>query len=70
MPASRDRDRAQVMIDDFNGVIDNSDPADMPPGSAELQVNAVCRRVGLLQSRRGMVRTTFQATTLVGLTAD
>lgn len=51
----------RVEIVDFAGMIDNVDPRDLPPGAAQLQINAVSLKMGELQVRRGLKDVTFEA---------
>lgn len=65
------RDRAQVQINDFQGLVEASDPDDLPPGASRCQVNVATRRLGLLQTRRGFLPVAFETTTiLTDLTGD
>lgn len=45
--------KTQVAIRDFAGLVDNNDPHDPQPGTAEQQVNACCIRTGELVVRHG-----------------
>jgi hypothetical protein len=53
--------KSTVTLADFPGLIDNVDQRDLPPGGAEVQVNATCIRLGELQIRRGLREVTFEA---------
>jgi hypothetical protein len=50
-----------TVINDFPGLIDNIDPRDIPPGSADVQTNAACVKMGELQVRLGVRDVTFEA---------
>lgn len=43
----------RVQIDDFPGEVNNVDPADIPRGSARVQINLTSRVMGELNVRRG-----------------
>ncbi len=45
---------AVVAIKDFGGFVTNSDPHDVPPGTAVRQVNATSVRPGELRARPGV----------------
>lgn len=60
MPAPDKLPRATVEMTDFPGMIDNMDRLDLPPGTANEQVNATCVAVGQMQVRRGMRQVTFE----------
>jgi hypothetical protein len=52
--------QASIEMTDFPGMIDNQDRLDLPPGTADEQVNATCVTVGELQVRLGMRQVTFE----------
>lgn len=54
-PASR------VDITDFPGLVTKADSRDIPPGAAQLQVNAQSERAGELRPRRGLKLVVFDA---------
>lgn len=65
------RERAQVKINDFQGIVEASDPDDLPSGASRTQVNVATRRLGLLQTRRGFLPVPFEVVTiLTDLTSD
>jgi hypothetical protein len=43
----------RVEIRDFGGYVPNADPHDLPPGTAQAQVNAIVIRPGELRCRQG-----------------
>ena len=43
----------RVQIDDFPGLVTNTDPHDLPPGAAVEQVNCHTPRLGELRPRLG-----------------
>lgn len=54
--------RPSVQIVDFDGLMENVDPRDVPDGAAEEQVNATCFRFGELSVRNGLREVTFENT--------
>ena len=65
------RERAQVRINEFYGIVDGAGTEDLPPGAAQMQVNVASRRVGTLQTRRGYLPVAFEQTTIISdLTGD
>lgn len=54
-------DTPTVTITDFPGLVNNIDRRDIPPGAAEVQVNATCVKVGELQVRLGLRELTFDS---------
>jgi hypothetical protein len=68
---SNKRERAQVRLDDFAGIVESADPLDVPPGSSQFQVNVASRRLGYMQTRRGYLPVAFEQTVIVSsLAAD
>lgn len=53
--------RATVEIMDFTGLITNANIIDLPPGAAEVQVNATSVKMGELQVRLGMREVAFDS---------
>ena len=51
--------KQSVIINDFQGLITNIDPRDLPPGGAEEQVNACCIILGQLDIRKGIKEVEF-----------
>lgn len=51
--------KASVEMVDFPGMIDNMDRLDLPPGTADEQINATCVVVGEMQIRLGMRQVSF-----------
>lgn len=52
--------RDGVRATDFPGLVNNADARDLPPGTAELQVNLLSRIMGELTVRRGVREVTFE----------
>jgi hypothetical protein len=50
-----------VELRDFPGMINNADRLDMPPGAAELQLNACSLKAGELTVRQGWRQVTFES---------
>lgn len=53
------RDSGRIVIKDFPGYAPNSDPHDLPPGTAVSQVNAMSARPGELRVRPGFAVVQF-----------
>jgi hypothetical protein len=49
-----------AVVNDFPGMVDNIDPRDLPPGAAEIQLNATSVKMGELQIRLGLRDITFE----------
>lgn len=64
------RERAQVRMTDFYGVIDAMDDDDIPAGAAQKQVNCAARKQGLLQTRRGYLPVSFENSIVFPLLAN
>lgn len=54
--------RPVTVIADWNGMLENADPIDFPPGGADEQVNVSSHKYGELNVRRGLVEVTFETT--------
>lgn len=54
--------RGEVVARDFQGLVDNIDQRDIPPGAAEDQINACCILMGELSIRLGYRTVVFDAT--------
>jgi hypothetical protein len=54
-----DAPRSTVEAKDFSGLVTNADPADIPVGAAEDQVNCASMTLGELQVRLGYRQVTF-----------
>jgi hypothetical protein len=52
--------RAEMAMKDFAGLINNADPRDLPPGTAQVQVNINSRTSGELNVRRGLREVRFE----------
>jgi len=52
--------RKSVEIKDFPGLMNDMDPDDIPPGAAEVQINATCVQVGQLTVRSGLRLVSFE----------
>ncbi len=59
MPDDKKPD-ASVVIGDFPGLYTSADARDLPPGSAVIQVNLTCIRIGELVVRHGSRQLTFE----------
>jgi len=46
--------KSAVNLDDFPGLIDNTDPLNIPPGAAQVQINCASYKIGELIIRAGM----------------
>ncbi len=55
----------RVQVEDFPGEVNNADPADIPRGSARVQINLVSRIMGELNVRRGYRPAAFDSQTLI-----
>lgn len=53
--------KVSITIADFQGLLDNADPRDTPPGAAQVQTNLTCLRSGELQVRLGFSVVTFES---------
>lgn len=51
-----------IVLRDFPGIVNNLDPRDLPPGTAEQQVNLLSRIQGQMIVRRGLREVTFDST--------
>lgn len=49
-----DMPRQSVRIEDFQGMVTNTDPADLKPGQSRLQINLSGLKRGELALRRGL----------------
>jgi hypothetical protein len=52
--------KAEVTLADFPGLIDNTDPRNIPPGAAQAQVNCASYKIGELIIRAGTKQVTFE----------
>jgi hypothetical protein len=48
-----EKPKSSVVMRDFPGLITNLDPDDLPPGSAQVQVNVTSSRPAVLEPRPG-----------------
>lgn len=60
----------RIRISNFPGLVDNSDPADLQAGAAQIQINMTGRIDGLLGSRRGFRITPSDSVTLITSLAE
>lgn len=60
----------RIQISNFPGLVDNSDPADLPAGAAQIQINMTGRIEGLLGTRRGFRITPSDSVTLITSLAE
>lgn len=51
--------RGSAVLEDFPGMVEDIDPDDLPPGAAEIQINATCVRTGQLIVRLGILPVKF-----------
>jgi hypothetical protein len=52
--------RPASVVADFEGLITNTDPRDLPEGASENQINLVCVEVGELRTRLGIKPVSFE----------
>jgi hypothetical protein len=52
--------QVQLVVKDFPGLMDNVDPHDIPPGAAEVQINACSFVTGELRVRLGLKTVKFE----------
>jgi hypothetical protein len=52
--------RVSIRLDDFPGLIDNTDPRNIPPGAAQLQINCASYQIGELIIRAGTLQVKFE----------
>lgn len=56
---------SRIQVEDFPGEVNNADPADIPRGSARIQMNLTSRIMGELNARRGFRIAAFDSQTVI-----